>query len=393
MQLKISFYDILLSLLFLMLITIFTSSYTMHSYIIFLIMLFLGLIKFIKKKLLLKTNMSIIASLFLLVWFYGFLIGVFNNKINYVVANFAGMVLYLLYFVFSSFNVSKKDIIKILILISIINVLGTLIYWIYQFINLNNILNYSMSTGQIRLYYFLNMSTYYIILIYTFSIMIMPNKYNNESYRNIFNIFNQKKYSVLFFLLALIAILLSASKGFVLGFIILISLSFLMINKSYFFKRVINKKIIYAFVFLLISLPFLFIVSYEKLFTMIFSSEDLGNQVRFAQFYVLYNDLTFFGKGLGAEVANNFDGNTYGFELSFLNIFHKFGIMAILIIIGYLMTFYYIFKRFKKNKLSSLIALSCMGYLFPSIGNPILFAPTNVMLHVCALLILDKKDE
>jgi len=356
-------------------------------------MLFVGLIKIAKNRILAKTNISLIASLFLLVWLYGFLLGLFNNKIDYVIANFAGMVLYLLYFVFSSFKFSKNDIIKILILTSIINVLGSIIYWIYQFINLDNIQNYAMTTGQVRLYYFLNMSTYYILLIYTFSLIIMPIKYKIEYYKNVFNIFNQKIYSILFFLLALIAILLSASKGFVLGFIILMTLSFLMLNKIYIFKRITNKKIIYVFVFLLISLPILFMLNYEKLFTMIFSSEDLGNQVRFAQFYVLYNDLTFFGKGLGAEVSNNFDGNTYGFELSFVNIFHKFGIMGILLIIGYLMTFYYIFKRFKKNKLSSLIALSCMGYLLPSIGNPILFAPTNVVLHVCALLILDKKDE
>jgi hypothetical protein len=34
-----------------------------------------------------------------------------------------------------------------------------------------------------------------------------------------------------------------------------------------------------------------------------------------------------------------------------------------------------------------------MGYLLPSIGNPILFAPTNVILHVCALLILEQKEK
>lgn len=393
MEFKISLSSLMLSLLFLSLVTTFTMTYTTHTYIIFLFFLFISFIKISKNMTFPKINIGVIPILFLFTWLYGFLLGIINeNKTNNVIANFAGMSLYLLYFLFNSFEIDRKIIVKILIISSLFNVVLSFIYGLYTFTQLDNLSNYAMTTGQIRLYYFVNMSTYYILLIYSFSVIIMPNKYKNTNY-NYISIFNHYGIAYFLFLLSLFAILFSASKGFTLGVIVLLTISFFLLNKSYIFKNIINRKIIYIFMSLFISIIFLILLNYEKLFTMIFSSEDLGNQVRYKQFYTIYNDLTFFGKGLGAEIPSNMDGNTYGFELSFMNVIHKFGIFSIFIFFGYILTFYLIFKRFKIDKVNSLISLSCMGYLLPSIGNPILFAPTNVILHVCALLILEQKEK
>jgi len=390
---KINLQTLTIGLIFIMLITVFTINYTTHTYLLFIILLLVGFVHIIKKMKLTKTNVDFIPILFIFIWLYGFLLGILNNNnINYVIANYFGMVVYIVYFIIISFNIKKDTIVKILIFSSIINITGSIFFSIYQFLNIENLLNSIMTTGQVRFFYFLNMSTFYITMIYTFSIIFIPNKFKNNELSSM-NLYFRYETTILLFILSIIALLLSASKGYILGFLVLIVVSFILLFKSYFLTSKSNKKVIYVYLCILLLIFFLIIFDYDKLFTMIFSDDDTGNIVRYKQIDLLFNDLTFFGKGLGAEIANNDDGNTYGFELSYLNILHKFGIMAIFILFGYIATIYLIFKNFTKNIIRSLIALSCMGYLLPSVGNPIIFAPINVILHVLALLIINNKEK
>ena len=109
-------------------------------------------------------------------------------------------------------------------------------------------------------------------------------------------------------------------------------------------------------------------------------------------------ELTFFGKGWGAVYEIPFlrfrNDSGYSSELSYLNLIHKIGFFAIIYFKFYLWTFYQIFKTKISNNLdqinTSLFSLGLITYLFLSLGNPILFAPAFVFMHVLSLHILNK---
>lgn len=380
--------ELLVKYLFiLILITGFSINYTTHSYIMFILMILISIFIVWKRKILLLTKLDYIIVSFLFVWFYGLILGLFNlNKVNYIVANFAGMVLYVTYFMLTNtLKINKNKFITILFNISLFNIVCSLLYTIYVFLTNENILNSLMTTGQIRFFYFQNMATYYILLAYTYLNLFLPKKYN-DSKMSLPKLYISS--NIVLFSLSIVVILLSASKGFMLGIVFFLLFSSLLMFKTYFYSKIVNKKMLYLLIMFLIACLMLIYFNYDKLFLMIFSNEDVGNQVRYIQFELLFNDLSFFGKGLGGEVLGNTTGNTYGFELSYLNIIHKFGFISLIIFSIYLYTFYLIWKKFNSNPLYSILALSCMCYLLPSIGNPILFSPINVSLHVSALYLL-----
>ena len=112
----------------------------------------------------------------------------------------------------------------------------------------------------------------------------------------------------------------------------------------------------------------------------------------------LIEDFTMFGKGLGAVVPNySRDILGYGFELSYHNIVHKFGIISLFIFASFLTpVFYSLYKIFtRSSKIYSYLPLVFMLYLLPSWGNPTIFAPVSVILHCLTLYFirLDKSEE
>src|SRR5690606_12706420 len=134
----------------------------------------------------------------------------------------------------------------------------------------------------------------------------------------------------------------------------------------------------------------------QNILTAMFSTNDEANIDRYEQLYFLLNDLTFWGKGSGAVISGysrNVD-KPYGFELSYLNLVHKVGVMAIFVILAYASLIIRSFSQIAANYNTkyAIAALGAMTYLFIAIGNPLLFAPQSVLLHCCALYFLRDKD-
>ena len=120
-----------------------------------------------------------------------------------------------------------------------------------------------------------------------------------------------------------------------------------------------------------------------------FEKEDISNIARYEQLNFLLADMKLLGNGLGATVPGYISNPElpYGFELTFINVIHKFGIFSIVLFFNWIYMFSYLFKQCwnKKNIITNVVMLASLGYLFPSIGNPLLFHPSLVILNSIVL--------
>ncbi|WP_144012032.1 hypothetical protein [Deinococcus sp. LM3] len=116
-----------------------------------------------------------------------------------------------------------------------------------------------------------------------------------------------------------------------------------------------------------------------------FSEEDISNVARYEQLRYIIDDIKLFGNGSGATILNysRAEGQDYGFELSYIALFHKFGILGVIPIILYVVTILSIIHLCDTtSKLSNSAALiSAMSFLMPAIGNPGLFSLQETITH------------
>lgn len=120
-------------------------------------------------------------------------------------------------------------------------------------------------------------------------------------------------------------------------------------------------------------------------------------ELRRAQGRHLKDEIEIFGSGLGAGLKSGFkrDVRGYGFENTYLNIAHKFGIFSALILFAYLYTSFLIYKGFSKNEYYNFSAISTtfFGGLIVALGNPIIFSPSFIMMHVITLYFFRPSNE
>lgn len=333
---------------------------------------------------------------FLLLWVYGIIRGAFlGNNTSYIVANFAGLICYITYFIFSTLKYRIKLLESILLICGITVSLIAAFRFIAFFLGINYsalspILGEGMgisSTGQIRIY-FSTQAISYVLLGLSYMVCLFPikNKYINCFFKNrlfAFICFSLSISSLMFF---------SASKGFVLGVIIIISVMTFLYGLKPAFNGRISRGVLGLFILGIILIILLERLEYISIIDQMFDKNDESNSARYEQLTFMMKDMSFLGKGLGAEVIGSirsFDA-PYGFELTFINIIHKFGIFSLVLFYGW----YYMIKQsliniYKKKHLTeSIIIFSSIGYFFPSIGNPMLFHPSLVILNSCAFYIL-----
>lgn len=107
--------------------------------------------------------------------------------------------------------------------------------------------------------------------------------------------------------------------------------------------------------------------------------------VRDQQAAALIEDLSFFGKGLGATLDSGYkrDPAGYGFEANYWNLVHKFGVFSLVIAFTYLFMAVKILTglaRFKSRYFS--LASCALGVgLIMGFGNPVLMSPVMVCLQ------------
>lgn len=388
--------------LFLFFIIIGTNFDTGVSYAVFGIVVCLFLIT--RKKILIRVrDLDLIAFGFLLLWFYGIVLGLyFHNKTEYIIANNAGMLLYLVYYILLQLNIPKEKIFKLLLFSATSIAIITVLIFIFNLLGLPQqiveLLGKSTggsSTGQRRVYFVSQVSLFPALAYYMAAYIS-----SNLQKKQYFNIFDFNKKMLIFFAFVFFTACVAfftASKGFMLGYIFLLFiLPFSLFYKGL-YNGFINKKIFFFIILIIILFLVLLSLGYINIITAIFDDKDGANLARYEQLYYLLNDLTLWGKGLGSVIpgySRNLD-KPYGFELSYLSLIHKFGIFGAIAVILYFVILWKAIRNIIKgiDVKYAVASIGCITYLLPSIGNPLIFAPQAVILNSFAIYLLRKNND
>ena len=334
---------------------------------------------------------DLVAIILLFSWMYGFSVGIIkSNNLVGVVRNFAGLLFYLVYFFMVFSGITRSKLLTVLVRASIVYLIISLTLGASNFLNKELLLFDEHGASALRLYF----STGQLILIPTLFIFLSGSSVVLRSDFDRLAIVKRNNFVIVGIILSLI---LSGGKGFYLE---LISLSVLFF--ALFFLRFITKGMLsfWSFFWLVTFAVFglYFINEIISIVLSLGAMEFDASHPRVVQGKALIEDFTWFGKGLGGTVPNySRDTLGYGFELSYHNIVHKFGVISLFIFGSFLIPIFYslhsIFLR--PGKIYSYLPLIFMLYLLPSWGNPIIFAPVSVVLHCLALYFIrrDKLEE
>lgn len=123
--------------------------------------------------------------------------------------------------------------------------------------------------------------------------------------------------------------------------------------------------------------------------------------VRQEQFTELISDFSLLGRGLGAGLSNSSylrDPNfAYSFELTYINLLHKFGVFAVLVFASFALTIIsgvgLLFSSRFDRKIAGAVSVTLMLYLIISIGNPIMFSPICVISHMLAIMLISRREQ
>lgn len=184
------------------------------------------------------------------------------------------------------------------------------------------------------------------------------------------------------------SVILSVSKGVILGFLILTAAVFVL--KYWTEIKKLVKYLPLLIPILVIAAPKLGIVNVIRV---IFGAQDLGNQSRYQQTFYLLREASFWGNGFGSSLLNGFVRDpvlNYSYEATIPNLINKLGFFSLILFFSYILVFILIFRSYFKVSLKteSLLALGSLLYLFMSVGNPMLFTPSMVVLHCAAIFLV-----
>jgi hypothetical protein len=353
----------------------------------------------------------------LLVWVYGLVLGfVKGNPSAWVLQNFGGMALYVIAYFLIQTDREKILAVRAVHFSAIYTAILTLVLKYFLLNNRQLAENLEFIFGSFAISYpntgyqpriiMKGHLSFFIIIVFCSIFIIRSNKnilaikaiYKNKLpliYKNFFiTLF-------VFLIIAYEIFFINMSKGFIISTIIIILIVVIATNMSI-KKSVLTLKIPGIIIFII----FISIITYIFRDIMyIFSENSSGNMKRYLQIQVFLDNITFWGHGLGAEVqgaadlrggrrfADNESAKLYAVELIYLNIFHKFGIFALWIIYSYLYVFVRAFRKITSaqsdiERAFGLSALAMVGFTIIALGNPILFGPAAIILHIIALRLL-----
>ena len=351
-----------------------------RSYVFFVLFLFLFLILTRGKLIYPKHYIALIPLGFLSIWIYGFALGVARgNEISYILSNFIGILVYVLFYCFYSLKILGKKITKLLLIVSGTVVVLTLVAYIDMYI-LKNM--YFLKIPILKDFQMANTVEYgsreliYIAYLYY-----------------LYKVLFLKQYKIGYILMVLFAWIAELkciqSGGDTLAICALTGI--LLVIWAY---KKWDKRFFYCVVLAGMGVVILLFMWPQSPIYVLFSPDDYGNSVRYGQIEVMLEELNFWGYGLGATFGERI-GNAYAIEVIYLNIFHKFGFLAIFMLISYIYTVLAAIGIILKTEddATAVIPLACMGYLIPSLANPMLFAPPHVLIHCVALLLIYERKK
>lgn len=339
--------------------------------------------------------LSTIPFIFLFVWAYGVCLGFYNNnRLDYIISNFAGMTVFGLYYVLKCMNISKEKLAKIVVAAAITTSVLSALSFISALYHMNLYLGEisgGSSTGQLR-QMFINQNVsvvaWCICLVY-----LLGNKRIREQFPKKYSRLKVPTYFLLFCYFTFTSLFIPASKGFLLAGIFYFSSFIYLLFYQKLRKGIMPIRVLLSILLIFVLCLILLLTGYVNIIGAIFDTDDEANIPRFVQLEYLLDDLCLQGKGLGAIIEGYTRSNDkeYGFELIYINLFHKFGILALLLLFSYVYIVAIAIKRLYKEEsfYFSLIAFSNMAFLFPSLGNPMLFSPSLVLLTCISIYLLE----
>ena len=123
-----------------------------------------------------------------------------------------------------------------------------------------------------------------------------------------------------------------------------------------------------------------------------FSSGESSNSTRSEQFGYLVSEWSFSGAGLGSSLQSGYqrDETGYGFELTYINLVNKLGVLTIPLFLSYVSVLFYGIKFFffEGRLFTGAWILGLMAFLIPGAGNPLLLAPVFVFMHFIAIMLV-----
>ena len=313
---------------------------------------------------------------FVLTYIYGIILGfIRGNEQQYVLRNFAGMVLYLACFIIANLDLKMAMVKKFVKYMGItLTILTPTVYclvfvvWKLEILNIP-IIN-SFQTGVQDWGY--TLEYYGIVMLFA--------SYAYAMYQVMY--YSKYRYCLLMGLEAFLICFLTLSGGRVLELIALTFFGVLGLAKS---KRSSSNRIIVIVMFVLavFTIPIIAI--------WIFGRNDGGNQDRYRQIDFILHNLSFWGKGLGATYKQLDKG--YGIETVYLDLIYKLGIFALPIYVIYISSFFMSYNLLSKSEGDwiDIMPITFMGYLWYSFGNPNLFSGGNIILHIVSLEIISAR--
>lgn len=336
----------------------------------------------------------ILPILIFLSWIYGVFVGLLRgNNIEYVFTNFIGLAFYLAFYGLLASKITSQQLIRCLFI-------AALIYFVYGTVLLGESLFFGgyfsiLSASSISDYRVLYLApTIYFVPFIVLGMLRLSGAINDASFSSwstAFPIWITSKSFLL--LLSVVFVLTSMSKSFIAIIFIVIFICIILALRNTCYKLRIRP--VFFITMLLIATRLFMESDIFELLIFSFSNSESSNSVRSEQYEFLIDELSFFGAGLGAVLKSGYIRNSiypYGFELTFINILNKLGILAMPIFIAY---FYPIISGIKNilYKDGDIIIIGgitfgSMLYVIAGLANPLLFSTNFIMLHCICLFLL-----
>ncbi len=337
-----------------------------------------------------------------LIWAYGFFLGLFQgNPTEAVFRNFAGMSCYLIYYVMRQLRFPPIDLVKLLLLSGGLNILVAFVT--HYSVGSRDVVLVDDSMEEFlfenRRFYAQNFVSYLPVIGFLAGVLLVsPQAQMLPGWLHRF----AKSPLVLVAMLGFsvyVAMILTLSKGIMLSVLVLAALIFALsfINKSYTDHRNFAPRFFFLSITGLLLVSAMFSTRYGELISKSFSFDGSGNALRYEQAEFLLDNMRWLGWGLGAAVGSGGyarDALGYGFELSFLNVIHKFGVLSLVVFFTYIHAFAGIVRHFARGReyFVGCVALGGLLFLIPAIGNPTLFSPVSVILHCSVIYLISDRN-
>lgn len=180
------------------------------------------------------------------------------------------------------------------------------------------------------------------------------------------------------------SIVLTLTRGFILFTILIFCYYIFFINKKKSLKVITFTSCIFVFIY---ALPILFDALGDK-------SES--NNMRFIQVDEVINDINPVSLLIGHGFGNGTESRKIHMELSFLEIFHKQGILGILLWFSFFMYMFFMYSKIKYKKYRDIalpFLLSVIFVILQSATNPYMNNPIGLTIILISFVVFSKLVE